>query len=60
MTDKTKCGAVVESLPYSASDPGPILTMGAVCTVFVNSPYGHVGFLWVLEFPPTLQKDRGL
>ena len=37
-------GAAVELLPYSARDPGSILTMGAVCTEFARSPRDLGGF----------------
>lgn len=51
---------LVELLPHSTSDPGSILTLGSVCAELTHSPFDHVVFLYVLQFPSTSKRHVGL
>ena len=55
-----RCGAArwhsgLALLPHSTRDPGLIPGLG-LCVESACSPHVCVGFLWVLWFPPTVQK----
>lgn len=58
---KGNTGAMVELLPYSASDPGSTLSADSGCMEFFGwSPCDSMGFLQVLRFPPSLERHASL